>query len=190
MALIFTRRGDDALRSRLARAAESALTYADVGATIEGVTPRGYHALRRGRALGDGLDVFAKARQGLRQWSAHRGAGLSLVPEDATTRVGENVIALLSLGRVALAIPCRVIAVVDEPRRFAFAYGTLSGHPESGEELFDVTMDENGVVTFTIRAFSKGANVLTRIGSPVARAIQSMVTTRYLDALEEFVRDG
>ena len=37
--------------------------------------------------------------------------------------------------------PCRVVYVVDEPDRRGFAYGTLPGHPESGEELFLVRYD-------------------------------------------------
>ncbi|GAA4732513.1 hypothetical protein GCM10023350_14890 [Nocardioides endophyticus] len=40
------------------------------------------------------------------------------------------------LGPLALRIPCRVVYVVDEPERAGFAYGTLPGHPETGEELF------------------------------------------------------
>jgi uncharacterized protein (UPF0548 family) len=164
------------------------LTYSDVGATLTGVTPSGFHGVSGERVLGTGPATFAKAREGLRQWRAHRGAGLSLLPENATVHVGENVVVLIPVGPLALAAPCRVIAVVDEPRRFACAYGTLSGHPESGEELFDVTLNDDDVVTFAIRAFSKPASLLTRAGSPVARKVQSKVTIRYLDALERHVR--
>jgi uncharacterized protein (UPF0548 family) len=34
-----------------------------------------------------------------------------------------------------IRVPCRVVYVLDEPERRGFAYGTLPGHPESGEEL-------------------------------------------------------
>ena len=37
--------------------------------------------------------------------------------------------------------PCRVVYVVDEPDRRGFAYGTLPGHAESGEERFVVRYD-------------------------------------------------
>lgn len=32
--------------------------------------------------------------------------------------------------------PCQVVYVLDEPDRQGFAYGTLPGQPESGEEAF------------------------------------------------------
>jgi uncharacterized protein (UPF0548 family) len=35
-------------------------------------------------------------------------------------------------------VPCRVVYVVDEPRRAGFAYGTLPGHPEIGGERVGV----------------------------------------------------
>ena len=35
-----------------------------------------------------------------------------------------------------LQAPCRVVYVIDEPDIRGFAYGTLPGHPESGEERF------------------------------------------------------
>jgi len=190
MGLFLTTRGAGALQSRLARATQSALTYSNVGATLDGVTPSDFHAVSRERVLGVGPAAFTKAREGLRQWRAHRGAGLLLIPNDASVRVGENVVVLIPFGRLAVAAPCRVTVVIDEPRRFACAYGTLTGHPESGEELFDVTLGDDDAVTFAIRAFSKPASLLTRVGSPAARMIQAMVTTRYLDALEHYVRSS
>jgi len=53
--------------------------------------------------------------------------------------------------------------VVDEPRRRGFAYGTLPGHPERGEEAFLITHHDDGTVTFAITAFCAP-------GSPLARA--------------------
>jgi uncharacterized protein (UPF0548 family) len=185
---ILTTRGALALQSRLARAAAGSLTYDMVGATLDAVTPSGFHAVNRERVVGSGPADFVKARDGLRQWRVHRGAGLLLLPDDASVRVDENVIVLVPIGPLAVASPCRVIAVIDEPRRFACAYGTLSGHPESGEELFDVALGDDDAVTFTIRAFSKPASFLTRVGAPAARMVQAKVTTRYLDALENFVQ--
>ena len=39
-------------------------------------------------------------------------------------------------GTVWATLPCRVIYVDEDPGRFAFAYGTLPGHPERGEVAF------------------------------------------------------
>lgn len=39
-------------------------------------------------------------------------------------------------GPLRLRAPCRVVYTVTESRRRGFAYGTLPGHPECGEEAF------------------------------------------------------
>ena len=74
----------------------------------------------------------------------------------------------------------RVVYVVDEPRRRGFAYGTLPGHPETGEEAFVVELQEGDEVTFTITAFSRPASRLARAAGPVGRRIQGWATNRYL----------
>lgn len=70
----------------------------------------------------------------LMRWDMHRGTGLK-VHSDADNAVPDAVV-VLTLGPVR--IPCRVVYVIDEANRQGFAYGTLDGHPESGEELFYV----------------------------------------------------
>ena len=80
--------------------------------------------------------------------------------------------------------PCRVVYVVDEPDRRGFAYGTLPGHAESGEELFLVRYDpatEN--VYADVTAFSRHATWWSRLASPVTSLVQQIVTERYLRAL-------
>jgi uncharacterized protein (UPF0548 family) len=78
------------------------------------------------------------------------------------------------------------VYVLDEPNRFGFAYGTLAGHPERGEESFVVSLASDRV-TFDVVAFSRPASALARFGAPVARAVQTRVTRRYLSGLESFV---
>ncbi|MEY2464453.1 MAG: hypothetical protein QOH64_2591 [Acidimicrobiaceae bacterium] len=76
----------------------------------------------------------------------------------------------------------RLVYIVDEPDRFAFAYGTLSAHPEQGEEAFAIT-HEDGRVRFEIVSFSRPRHPLARIGAPVTRAMQVRVTRAYLEAI-------
>jgi len=90
------------------------------------------------------------------------------------------------LGPLTAIAVCRVVAIVDEPDRYGFAYGTLPGHPERGEEAF-VVQHANGRLVFRIMAFSKPAEVLARLGGPVTRRIQQATTTRYLQGLADFV---
>jgi len=77
-----------------------------------------------------------------------------------------------------------VVYVVDEPDRRGFAYGTLPGHAESGEELFLVRHDPATDDVFAVvRAFSRHATWWSRLGSPVTSLVQRVVTTRYLTAV-------
>ena len=80
--------------------------------------------------------------------------------------------------------PCRVVYVVDEPDRRGFAYGTLPGHAEAGEELFAVRYDPTtGAVYAEVTAFSRHATWWSRLGAPVTSLAQRVITNRYLRAL-------
>ena len=73
--------------------------------------------------------------------------------------------------------------VIDEPGRRGFAYGTLSGHPESGEEAFIVDVDEAAEVWFTVRAFTRPSTLLARISGPFGRGAQRLMAHRYIRAM-------
>lgn len=115
-------------------------------------------------------------------WQVQRLAGVAV--RAAGEQVGPGAVAELRLGRGPLAItaPVRVAYVVGEADRCGFAYGTLPGHPESGEESFLVALDGDGTVRFSIAAFSRPASPLARVGGPLGRAVQLLVTHRYLRA--------
>src|SRR4051794_8053903 len=119
---------------RLRRAYEQkSLTYEEIGATT-GELPAGYGHTRRRMRVGDGDHVFARASEALLSWQMHRRSGLSVV---ADGHVSLDSTVVLGLGyRLVIVIPCRIVYVVDEPRRRGFAYGTLPDHPEQGEESF------------------------------------------------------
>jgi uncharacterized protein (UPF0548 family) len=91
------------------------------------------------------------------------------------------------LGPLYVAAPCQLVYVTDEADRFGFAYGSLPGHPERGEEAFHIRRDADGAVMFDIVVFSRPADLLARIGSPIARAVQRRVTKGYLEGVREFV---
>jgi uncharacterized protein (UPF0548 family) len=62
--------------------------------------------------------------------------------------------------------------VVDEPRKYGFAYGTLAEHAESGEEWFGVEQREDNSVWYEVLAFSREKHVLAKIGYPFTRSLQ------------------
>ncbi|GHF27263.1 hypothetical protein GCM10011600_30150 [Pseudolysinimonas yzui] len=96
---------------------------------------------------------------------------------------GETAILLLGWGPLSLRAPVRIVYVIDEPTRRGFAYGTLPGHPESGEEAFIVEQREDESVWLTIRAFSRPAHPALWIVYPVLWLVQAIITSRYEHAL-------
>jgi uncharacterized protein (UPF0548 family) len=81
-----------------------------------------------------------------------------------------------------------VVYVVDEPDRQGFAYGTLPGHPETGEEAFVIHTHVDGGVYLDLQAFSRPATLLARAGDPLTRLMQQLVTDRYVRALRRLSR--
>lgn len=156
-----------------------ALTYPEVGATADEM-PAGYHHIRKSSVIGRGRERFEQAAADGMRWGMLRGAGLRVEASAPTAAVGAEV--LVHLGPVLA--PCRVVYVVDEPDRRGFAYGTLPGHAESGEELFLVRFDPSTENVYAeVAAFSKHATWWSRLASPVTSTIQRLVTDRYLRAL-------
>lgn len=157
------------------------LTYPH-GRTPSDVPPPGYRHFEVTRRLG--RRDFEGAARDLLGWRMHESAGLRVQASEPQARLGTVVVMRLGFGRLSLRIPCRVVEVVDEPSRRGFAYGTLPGHPESGEELFVLDRDADGVVRFTVTGFSRPASLLARLGGPLGRAAQDRMTRRYLEALD------
>jgi uncharacterized protein (UPF0548 family) len=170
---------DEALAARL-RAAQ--LTYSEVGRTAN-VPPAGYRHQRRTVTIGSGADTFAGAANALLSWQVQLRAGLRVCASAPRAEPGVVLILGLGAGPVRLSAPCRVVYAVHDPDRCGFAYGTLPGHPERGEEAFIVDRRDDGTVRFTITAFSQPATRLAKASGPVGRAIQRQITTRYLGAL-------
>ena len=168
--------------SRAAALRAAPLTYDEVGATAAADLPSGYHVVEGSRAV-VGRD-FEDAAALLMAWRVPVRAGLRVAASAPRVALDEVVEMRLGAGPVAIRIPCRVVAVVDEPGRVGFAYGTLPGHPERGEELFLLERGAQGEPVFTIRAFSRPGTVLTKVGGPAARWFQRLMTRRYLCALD------
>jgi uncharacterized protein (UPF0548 family) len=164
---------------RLGDLASLQLTYSDVGATA-GPLPDGYHHVCKSAVIGRGRLRFEDAAAKVMRWGMLRGAGVRVEASSEVAAVGSEV--LVGIG--PLRAPCRVVYVIDEDDRRGFAYGTLPGHPESGEELFAVRYDpETEEVHAEVLAFSRHGTWWSKLGSPVASLAQRIITSRYLTAL-------
>ncbi|WP_162605935.1 DUF1990 family protein [Jiangella aurantiaca] len=159
-------------------------TYPEVGATADGgPLPPGYHHARVRERVGHGRAAFAAVVEGVVTFDLHRSIGLRVTTSQPRAAAGVRVTSTLGLGPVRLLrIPCKVVWVLDEDRRGGYAYGTLPGHPERGEESFVVELDDHDDVWFTVTAFSRAAAWYARLGGPLTRAAQAIATRRYVAA--------
>jgi uncharacterized protein (UPF0548 family) len=117
-------------------------------------------------------------------WQAQRRSGIRVETSTDTLAEGTLLRLHVGLGPLAVVAPARVVYVVDEPRRRGFAYGTLPGHPESGEESFVVELRPDETVVFTVTAYSKPGSLLTRVAGPVNHVFQRFMAGRYLRAIQ------
>jgi uncharacterized protein (UPF0548 family) len=124
--------------------------------------------------IGHGRTDFDRARAALMAWEQFDIGWVETFPRHAPVEVGTVVAVLIQhLGFWSLN-GCRVLYNVGGSGRFGFAYGTLTNHAESGEELFEVFLDpESDDVRYRIRATSKPQAPLARIGQPIVRALQA-----------------
>ncbi|WBU38937.1 DUF1990 family protein [Homoserinibacter sp. YIM 151385] len=116
--------------------------------------------------------------------AAVEGAGeAAFGPEgESLIRPGDSARLGIPVWPIRFDFPARVVYVVDEPDRKGFAYGTLPGHAEEGEEAFLVSRGGDGSVWVTIRAFSRPAGWWWLL-APALRIAQAYYTSRYLRAL-------
>lgn len=148
------------------------LQYAEVGATRTRPLPAGYHHLHHTVRVGHGPEDYATAGAAVTTWAMHRATGARVTSTAVRAEPGVTLEVSLGLGPVRFAAPCQVIWTAYTQTETGFAYGTLAGHPECGEESFVVDLREDGSVWFTVTAFSRAAVWYTRLGGPVVRALQ------------------
>ena len=105
--------------------------------------------------------------------------------EDGTPYIVNGMTAELTIHvrPFTFTAPVRVVYVIAEPARVGFAYGTMAGHPESGEESFIVDKRDDDSVWLSIRAFSRPSTWYYRLAWPVLRFQQAKFTKLYLKAL-------
>jgi uncharacterized protein (UPF0548 family) len=119
--------------------------------------------------IGEGEKVFHRACEAILTWEVHRELGMGI--ETGADRAAPGVDVTVTVAGMIKA-PCRVVYTVEEPRRVGWAYGTLAGHPESGEESFMVDRTGDGTVWLTVTAFSRATKWYARAGGPATRALQ------------------
>ena len=139
--------------------------------------PPSYTIDRTRVELGAGGDVFERAKTALARWRQFQLGWLEAFPDDTPIRPGETVLVIARAGGLWWTNAARIVYTVDEQSdvssRFGFAYGTLPGHVEMGEELFLIEWNRvTDRVHFDILAFSRPRHFLVRLNRRRARAMQ------------------
>ena len=148
-------------------------TYPTVGHTQHGLMPvKGYDNDLNSIQLGQGRAVFEAAKQAVRRWKMFPSPWTFIYPDGAPIQVGTTVAMCARVLGLWWRNACRIVYVVDETNRFGFAYGTLPGHVERGEELFLIEIDAEEKVWYRIWAFSRPRHWLARLAYPVVRRYQ------------------
>ena len=173
-----------------ARIARGELNYPGIGFTSDGRTPEGFDRSRISAQLGEGYDTYRRVAEGILNWQIQRRSGLRVRTETVSVESGARIVSGFGIGPFRVKAPCEVVwvrrpAPGGAPQSAGFGYGTLPGHPERGEEAFEVSIDAAGVVTFSITAFSRHANWFYAAGGAVAKAAQRFITSRYIDSARQ-----
>jgi len=165
----------DSIRRFIAEQAKLDFSYSAVGATAA-TPPAGFVVDCTRIKLGEGEAVYESASAALRRWDHFKLGWVDVWSPETPVEAGE-VVAVMgrALGLWWLNC-CRIVYVVNETgpiRKFGFAYGTLPGHVESGEERFVIEWNQgDNSVWYDILAFSRPSQVLIRLGSPIVRRMQ------------------
>jgi uncharacterized protein (UPF0548 family) len=158
----------------LRESAELPLSYSPVG--LASAPLAGYDADETIAILGRGDACFERAKRALASWTQFDlGWGL-LFPHAAPVDCGTTVAVMLRHLSFWSLNGCRVVYGIGHRRdapRFGYAYGTLTNHAETGEEIFEVSIDAAGDVRHRIKAVSRPRAPLARLGYPVVRRLQA-----------------
>lgn len=157
------------------------LTYPLVGATQNAKHPAGFTVDHNRICLGKGEATFDVAKQALRTWQHYRFDWIELHRPAAHPEPGQTVGVLARAAGLWVLNACRIVYVIEEAeplRRFAFAYGPLPEHAEAGEERFQVEWNRaDDTVWYDIFAFSRPAQLLSKLANPYVRTKQKQFAT-------------
>lgn len=86
---------------------------------------------------------------------------------------------------------CRIIYTIEEENdspRYGFAFGTLPGHVEEGEERFTVEWNRNeDAVWYELLSFARPKPLLAKLGYPLVRLVQKRFAVSSCDAMRQAV---
>lgn len=183
---------DTTIRAFLAAQASQPFSYPDVGAS-RGTAPHGYNVDHNRIQIGSGKKDFARAVDQIRCWKMFDIGWLLLCWPDSPIEKGSMVGVLVPHFGFWSLNACKIVYVLNEHdgdcEKFGFAYGTLPGHAERGEERFTVELNSSSQeVWYEIYAFSRPGPA-ARLAYPVARSMQKRFAADSMQAMLHSMRN-
>ena len=172
----FSKPNDERISSFVETQSLLDFTYPAVGSTRNGEHPSGFMKDHNRIRLGTGRATFEAARRALQEWHHYRFDWIELYRPDTAPEPEQSVGILARASGLWVLNACRIVYVIEEDERvcrFAFGYGTLPEHAESGEERFQVELNrDDDSVWYDILAFSRPHQVLSKLAYPYVRRKQ------------------
>ena len=169
---------------------QRALNYTVVGGTAPAaepwLPPAGWRAYEHTVRLGSGTEFWDAASSAVLSWGIKTRSGFTVDPPleaGRTAHQGERYWLVARIGPIRVREPVEIVATIATHRRAALAYGTLKGHPVSGEEAFIVHRDDDGNVSLTLRSLTRAGRGAWRGLFPLILIAQRVYRRRYLRAL-------
>ena len=176
---------DTAIQSFLDRQRSQPFPYSGVGSSHH-IPPAGYVVDHRRVYLGTGQRIFTVACAALRRWQMFQVGWVHLCWSTTAIEPGAVVGILASWGGLWFLNACRIVYGLDDispVRRVGFAYGTLPGHVERGEERFSIEWHSDDTVWYDLLAFSRPGHWTLWLGYPCVRWLQRRFALASLAAM-------
>lgn len=179
--------GDAALRQKLTEWQSVPLSTPAFLSSGAGASPRrsGFIEDEHVVVLGHGdavYDLACRALDAWRMFPAWARVAREAVPMQHKGQVVAMVVRILGLWWIN---PCRVVTRCDGVDSHGFIYGTLPGHAECGEEMFQIRRHADGRVEYVIHAFSHPQHPCAWLGFPLARWWQCQFVWDSQQAMKE-----
>ena len=164
-------------------------SYTAVNGTKTGPV-RGFDNDHQQIVLGVGDGVWERAREALLHWQQFPSPWTRIHATAPGLESGQVVAVMFQLVGLWWINSARIVYTIDENDRFGFAYGTLPGHVESGEECFWIERDRDGRVHYHIKAFSRPAYWMVWLGYPFARYYQRKFVRQSLQQMRKYCHES
>ena len=132
---LFEKPTDERISQFIESQSRLTFTYPSVGATSSGDHPLGFLVDHNRIQLGSGQATFDAAKRALCDWQHYRFDWIELHRPEVDPAPDQTVGVLARALGLWVLNACRVVYLIEEDtplHRFAFAYGTLPVHAESG----------------------------------------------------------